>query len=171
MGVAVVGVLIVVYRPGVAGDVVGVLLTLAAVAACASYTVLTRRLLVDDGSLPVVLLQQVAALAFAAALAGSVDLVGGQGWSPGSLSRGSWLAAAASGILYYGLAFWFYLAGLRQVPAAVAGAFLPLIPVFGVATGYLVGERLADRQWLGASIVIAATAVVALTQARTEQVP
>jgi len=41
------------------------------------------------------------------------------------------LAAAASGVRYYGLAFWFYLTGLRQVSASVAGSLITLVPVFG----------------------------------------
>jgi probable blue pigment (indigoidine) exporter len=48
--------------------------------------------------------------------------------------------------------------GLRGVPASIAGSFFPLIPVFGVAAGYFVGERLTDRQWLGATLVVVATA-------------
>ena len=66
--------------------------------------------------------------------------------------------------MYYGAAFWFYLAGLRHVPASVAGAFLPLIPVFGVAAAYLTGDRLDARQWLGAALVVAATVVVSTRQ-------
>jgi drug/metabolite transporter (DMT)-like permease len=63
--------------------------------------------------------------------------------------------------LYYGLAFWLYLAGLRHVQASYAGAFLPLIPVFGIAAGYLIGERLEPRQWVGAAVIVAATAAIA----------
>ena len=48
------------------------------------------------------------------------------------------LGAGLSGILYYGLGFWFYVTGLRHVPASYAGAFLPLIPVFGVAAAFCV---------------------------------
>jgi drug/metabolite transporter (DMT)-like permease len=66
--------------------------------------------------------------------------------------------------LYYGLAFWLYLTGLRHVPASYAGAFLPLIPVFGVTAGYLVGERLEPRQWLGAAVIVVATAAIASLQ-------
>jgi drug/metabolite transporter (DMT)-like permease len=43
--------------------------------------------------------------------------------------------------------------------AAVSG-------VFGVAAGHLVGERLAGRQWLGAVVVVAATAAIAWRQHR-----
>ena len=71
------------------------------------------------------------------------------------------------GVLYYGLGFWFFLTGLRLVPASYAGAFLPLIPVFGLAAGYLVGERLEPRQWVGAVVIVAATAAIALQQRPT----
>jgi drug/metabolite transporter (DMT)-like permease len=64
--------------------------------------------------------------------------------------------------LYYGLGFRCYLTGLRHVPASYAGAFLPLIPVFGVAAGYLVGDRLEPPQWLGALVIVAATAAIAV---------
>lgn len=162
VGVAVVGVLLVLYRPGAAGDARGIALTLAAVTACALYTVLARRLLVDDNALPVVLAQQAAALAFAVVLACAAEAVRGDAWSTSSMTAGSWVAAAASGVLYYGLAFWFYLAALRHVTAAFAGAFLPLVPVFGVAASYLVGERLTVQQWAGAVLVIGAVTVVAV---------
>jgi probable blue pigment (indigoidine) exporter len=164
IAVAVLGVVLVVYQPGATGDAVGIALTLAAVGACALYTVLTRRLLIDDGSLPVVLTQQAAALGFAVSLAVIVQGAGGNGWSTASMTPAAWVGAAASGILYYGAAFWFYLAGLRQIPASVAGAFLPLIPVFGVAVAYLIGERLDPRQWLGAALVVGATFIITTRQ-------
>lgn len=158
---ALVGVLLVIYRPGVAGDAIGVALTVAAVAACACYTVLTRRLLLDDSSLLVALVQQAAALTFAVVLAGGSSAFGvADRGLPAEAS--TWLLAASSGAVYYGFAFWFYVGGLRGVPASIAGAFLPLIPVFGLAAAYLVGERLLDRQWLGAALVILATVAVAI---------
>ena len=70
------------------------------------------------------------------------------------------IGAGVSGVLYYGLGFWFYLSGLRHVPASYAGAFLPLIPLFGVAGGFLIGERLEAWQWVGAILVVIATGVV-----------
>lgn len=161
VAVAVLGVLLVVYAPGAAGDGIGVALTLGAVCACALYTVLVRRLLVDDASLPVIVTQQAAALGFASALLVVVRFFDGQGWSPLALSPGMWAAAAASGVVYYGAAFWLFVAGLRQVPASVAGGVLPLIPVFGVAAGWVAGDRLGPRQWLGAVVVVLAALVVA----------
>ncbi|MDP3967668.1 MAG: DMT family transporter, partial [Nocardioides sp.] len=145
---AMVGVLLVVYRPGASGDTLGVALTMAAVAACALYAVLTRRLLLDDSSLAVVLVQQVAALCFAVVVAGFAMAVGAA--DPGlPEDLATWALAAASGIVYYGFAFWFFVSGLRGVPASVAGSFLPLIPVFGLAAAYVLGDRFTDRQWVG----------------------
>ena len=92
------------------------------------------------------------------------------GWAIGEIGPEALLGAVVSGVLYYGLAFWLYLTGLRHVPASYAGAFLPLIPVFGVAAGYLVGERLESRQWLGAALVILATGFVGLREVRGSRV-
>jgi len=167
VGVAVAGVLLVVYQPGATGQAIGITLTLVSIGCCALYTVLTRRLMLDDSSLNVVLAQQGAALVFAISLATLVGLAGGTGWDLAGLGVESLLGAAASGVLYYGLGFLMFLTGLRTVAASYAGAFLPLIPVFGVAAGYLVGERLEPRQWVGALVIVAATAVIAWRQRST----
>ena len=110
---------------------------------------------------------QLAALLFAALLAVSTRVLLGQDWSMGSVTSTTWLTAAASGILYYGLAFWLFLAALRRIPATVVGAFIPLTPVFGVTAAYLVGERLDAHQWFGAALVIGATGGVAIHQIRS----
>ncbi|MDQ4052798.1 MAG: DMT family transporter [Actinomycetota bacterium] len=164
MVVAVLGVLLVVYQPSASGSGGGVALTLAGVLACALYTVLARRLLLDDASVSVALVQQAAALGFALVVLAGAQAVTGDELDLGSMGLADWLGATASGVLYYGLAFWFYLAGLRQVSAAVAGSFITLVPVFGVAGGYVVGERLTAWQWVGAAVVVAAVAVVAVRQ-------
>jgi drug/metabolite transporter (DMT)-like permease len=72
-------------------------------------------------------------------------------------------------MLYYALAFWLYLTGLRRIPAALAGLFLNLIPIFGVGTGYLLGERLSSLQALGALLIV--TAVGAMLWARSRRMP
>jgi len=157
--VAIAGAIMVLYRPAASGNPIGIALTLAAVAACAFYTVITRRLLLDDSSLVVVLAQQAVALA----LSGLTLIV----LSAAHVRAGevpddviTWVLAAASGIVYYGLAFTFYVSGLRTVPATVAGSLLPLIPVFGLAAGYVTGDRLVGRQWLGVVLVVLAALVV-----------
>jgi drug/metabolite transporter (DMT)-like permease len=158
---AMVGVLLVIYRPGASGDAMGVALTVAAVSACAFYAVLTRRLLLDDSSLAVVLVQQVAALCFAIVVAGIASAIGAAELGlPDDLA--TWALAAASGMVYYGFAFWFFVGGLRGLPASVAGSFLPLIPVFGLAAAYVLGDRLFDRQWVGAVLVILAAVAAAI---------
>jgi drug/metabolite transporter (DMT)-like permease len=164
VAVAIAGVLVVVYQPGATGDAIGITLTVISIGFCALYSVLTRRLLLDDSALAVVLVQQAAALGFAVGLASVVEVLGGPGWDLGGQGAGNWLNAAASGVLYYGAGFWFFVTGLRRVPASVAGSFLPLIPVFGLAAGYLVGERLEPRQWVGAIVIVVATAAIAVRQ-------
>ena len=161
IAVAMAGVLLVVYQPGASGDAVGITLTVVSIGFCAMYAVLTRRLLLDDSSVAVVLAQQLTALVFAVVLATVVAMAGAPGWDLGGHSAGDWMAVGASGVLYYGLGFWFFVTGLRHVPASVAGSFLPLIPVFGLAAAYLVGERLEARQWAGALVIVAATVAVA----------
>ena len=103
VAVAIAGVLLVVYQPGASGNAIGITLTLVSIGFCALYTVLTRRLMLDDSALTVVLAQQAAALVFAIALASVVELAGGPGWDLAGLNAGAWVGAGVSGILYYGL--------------------------------------------------------------------
>ena len=158
VAVALIGVLLVLYRPGAAGSARGIVLTLGAVAACALYAVLTRWLLVDDSSLTVVLVQQSAALAFAVALVATPGLTGSWDHLGLPTDAATWVLAGASGAVYYGLAFWLFIGGLRGVPASVAGSLFPLIPVFGLAAAYVAGDRLTDRQSIGAVVVVVAIA-------------
>lgn len=160
------GVILVVAGDDVRLSVGGVLLTLAGVSACAVYTVASSRYLSDHSALGVVLLQQLAALAFAV-LIGAGAVVSGHGGSLGDVSAMGWASALVAGALYYGVAFWFYLRGLRTCPPAVAGVFINLVPVFGVtAAGLMLGERLDLRQWIGCAVTLAAVTAVAKTQAR-----
>ena len=164
-GAALAGVVLVVFQPGHASGL-GIMLTVAGVAACAVYTVLSSRYLIEATTVSAVFVQQVTALLFALALfAGS--LVVSDPRSLAGVSATAWLSAVAAGAIYYGVAFWFYLAGLRGVTAAVAGLFINLVPVFGITASHLVlGERLSARQWIGAIVVIAAVAGAAFNIGR-----
>jgi probable blue pigment (indigoidine) exporter len=158
--VALSGIVLVVYQPG-GGSPLGVALTVAGVACCAAYSVIARRWLATaDSTAQVVLAQEAYALGFALVLVAAVGLAGGVVWPVGMTAAG-WASAVASGVLYYALAYWFYLTALREVPASIAAVSFYLIPVFGVAGGVLLlGERLAPNQWVGVVIVLAAITVI-----------
>jgi drug/metabolite transporter (DMT)-like permease len=162
------GMALLVWAPGVAGQGFGIAMTLAGVGCCAVYTVMTRQRLGDAPStLRVVLGQQLWALGLAVALlASSFVLVPGVGLA---ISIEAWLSALASGVVYYALAYGFYLAALRHVPASLAASAFYLIPVFGVVGGWLLlRERLDPAQWLGAAIVLAG--VIGIARSNSNEV-
>jgi drug/metabolite transporter (DMT)-like permease len=163
---AIVGVGLVVFQAGNEATAAGVALTTAGVAACAVYTVLSSKYLAEASSLSVVLVQQVAALAFALVLLlGS--LVVSEPRSLAHVSATAWASALVAGTLYYGVAFWFYISGLKGVRAGHAAIFLNLIPVFGLAASYVVlSERLVLRQWVGALVIIGAVITMTVLQGR-----
>ena len=171
--VSVAGVTAVIFQPGAAGDLVGISLTVGAVMACAIYTVLARKLLLNDGSLDVVFVQQVAALVFALGLAGVAVTLGlTEAGPPTDVS--TWILAGVSGVVYYGLAFWLFIAGLRGVTATFAGSLFPLIPVFGLVASYIAGDRFGVQQWIGVTIVLIATSIAGvaqMTRSKTESAP
>ena len=163
---ALTGVILVVAQPGLRLSTVGVALTLGGVGACAVYTVLSSRYLGDESTLGVVRTQQSAALLFASVL-GFGALITGHAGSLTDVSLTAWGSALAAGALYYGVAFWFYLHGLRTCSPGVAGLFINLVPVFGItSSALLLGERLSTRQWGGAAITLVAVTTVAVLQAR-----
>jgi drug/metabolite transporter (DMT)-like permease len=159
--VAVAGLGLVIGQPGSSVSPLGVALTIAGVACCAAYTVVTRRFLATaESTTQVIVMQQVHALAFALVLVAGVWVLGGAVW-PDGVSPAGWASAIASGILYYGLAYWLYLSGLRQVPASLAAVSFYLIPIFGVIGAYLLlGERLQPGQWVGVGIVLGALLII-----------
>lgn len=155
---AVAGMVLVVYDPTASsGQLIGVLLTLAGIACCAAYSVITRRWIPDARETSqVVLAQQAHALVLALVLVLLVGLVGGT-VMPAALTPLGVASAIGSGVLYYAGAYWFYLGALRHVPASFAAVSFYLIPIVGVTAGAaLLGERLDPRQWVGAAIVLAA---------------
>jgi probable blue pigment (indigoidine) exporter len=165
--VALAGMLLVLYDPAASGALLGIALTLGGVGCCAIYTVVARRWLPGAGStLGVVVTQQAYALGFAVALLGAAALVGAE-VLPSRLTPAGVASTFTSGLVYYGLAYWFYLSGLRHVPASIAAASFYLIPVFGVAAATLLGDRLGPAQWLGAVLVMGAVGAIMVRTART----
>lgn len=164
---ALAGVLLVIYEPGGQLAIIGVLLTVAGVSCCAIYTVGSRQLVseaADESNLTVVAGQQAAALIFALLLLILAALITDIA-SVASVTWAGWASALGSGIFYYGLAFWLYIAGLRHIPASSAGVYMNLVPIFGIAASYvLLGEGLGVTQWLGAVITIAAVASLSVSR-------
>jgi probable blue pigment (indigoidine) exporter len=164
--IAVIGLALVVLDPTASGSVVGIALTIAGVVACAVYTVATRKwLLGSDSTFGVVFAQQAHALAFSLVVL-VVVAVAGRTVTAERVSLAALVSAAVSGLLYYTLAYFFYISALRNVRASIAAASFYLIPVFGVAVAWLFGERLAPVQWLGAALVVASVAVITIRVAR-----
>ena len=89
-------------------------------------------------------------------------LVAGVTLVPGGLTPAGLVAAALSGALSFGLGYLFYLGGLRHLPASRAAAVVYLVPVFGVASASLLGERLSPVQWLGALVVTVAVGAISV---------
>ena len=162
---AIAGLAIVLYDPSASGAALGVGLTVAGVACCAAYTVASRRWLPTvDSALGVAVAQQAYALVFALVVL-AVVAAAGQPVLPKVLSPAGVVSTLASGVVYYGLAYWCYLTGLRSVPASVAAVSFYLIPVFGVAAAFLFGDRLGPLQWAGAAVVVSAVAAITVRTA------
>lgn len=63
--------------------------------------------------------------------------------------------AALTGIVQYGLAFWFYLIAIQRMDVRCAALLLNLIPVFGIISSYLfLQERFELVQWIGATLIL-----------------
>jgi probable blue pigment (indigoidine) exporter len=113
-----------------------------------------------------VIVQQIAALAFASVLAITMSIAGRRGALEG-VSGAAWLSALIAGALYYGVAFWFYLHGLRSCGPGVAGLFINLVPIFGIGTASVfLDDRFSSHQWADAALTISAISVVAALQHR-----
>jgi drug/metabolite transporter (DMT)-like permease len=169
-GLAIIGVLLVIGVGSTisnSGSLVGNGLTLAGVFCCALYTVLTRRMITSLDAVVLVALQQTTALVWAGLIWPfelqqlSANLA--------AISLETWLWAVISGIVYYALAFWFYIVGLKKIPASLAGLFLNLIPIFAIGGAYIfLDERLAAMQWVGATLIlVAVVAMLRLQRADT----
>ena len=156
---AMAGVALIIGAPFEGDSLTGVVLTFSAVLACALYSILLRRMDLTDGTLPVVFLQQISALAFAVVV---LFIAPGQSLGTINATPSQVASAIVAGAFYYGVAFLLYVAGLRRTSAARAGMFLTLIPVFGLLfSALLLGEALDTGQFLGSIVVIGSMTVLA----------
>ena len=168
---AIIGVAIIVGNPSSSDSnntFWGNIFALSSTACAALYVVWMRRITSTQNPLIALAILQTVAM-----------IVGFLAWLTGghiaphmssNVSMFQLMAAAGTGIIYYGLAFWLYLLGLQKVPASLAGLYLNLVPVFTVGLAFvLLGERLTSMQWGGATIVLASVAGISLLIARNEQ--
>jgi drug/metabolite transporter (DMT)-like permease len=74
--------------------------------------------------------------------------------------------AMLTGLMYYAVAYWLYLAALSRVSAALAGASFNLIPIVTVTVAFVfLGERLNGLQIAGALLIlVSASALFWLTR-------
>ncbi len=97
---------------------IGNSLVLAGVFCCSLYAVLTRRVVITLDILPLVALQQTVAWIWALAI-WPTELLHGVIQNLSTISVIGWGWAALSGILYYAVAYWFYVSGLKRTPRAL----------------------------------------------------
>ena len=136
------------------GGAIGNLLILGGVFCCALYTVLARDSHHTTNPLVAVALQQTFAFLMAVAIL-PLEI----GRNPvavlSHIDGATWIWAPVTGIIYYALAFWFYLQGLARTRVTVAGIFINLIPLFGISAAYFIlGERLVTTQWIGTMTIL-----------------
>src|SRR6185503_16540865 len=85
-----------------------------------------------------------------------------EGLPPAPATAGPVIALAALAIAGTLLPFWLFAYGQAHVPAGIAGAFLNLEPLIGVAVGWVgFGEAVAANQLLGGVAVLAGIALSA----------
>jgi drug/metabolite transporter (DMT)-like permease len=148
------------------GQTYGASLILLGVLCCAIYTVVSRDIAASTEPLAIVVIQQTVGLAWALSI-WPVELQGSALKTLSNLTTAELFGAIASGLMYYALAFWFYLNGLRSVPASHAGGFFNLIPVFGIVLAWVfLGERMYFEQWIGASVILASVVTLQIVAAR-----
>lgn len=164
---AMVGVALIVGSPSSGATLAGIALTFAAVLACALYSVLLRLMRLSEGTLPIVLIQQLSALSFAVI---ALLVVEAPQISVGTPTSAETFSAVCAGGLYYGVAFLLYVAGLRRTSAARAGVFLTLVPVFGLVFSVaLLGETVGLGGFIGAITVVAAMGFLGVMDSRRSQ--
>lgn len=153
--VAVVGAGVASFAGAGRSHVAGILLTVGAVACCALYTVVADRWMETDATLGVVIAQQL----WAVGPLGGLVLVGAAKGllEVPAVGAMAWASAIGSGVLYYGVAFWAFLTGLRATSTTTAAVSLTLIPVFGLAAGAVfLGESISMMRAMAATVIVVA---------------
>ena len=101
---------------------------------------------------------------FAIALATFVELAGGPGWDLGGHGAGDWLAARSPASCTTDSGSGSSSPACARSRPRWPGRSCRSSRYSGSRPGYLVGERLEPRQWVGAVVIVAATAAIAIRQ-------
>ncbi len=134
---------------------IGDSLVLAGITVAGFYVILSRRLIAAYDGLRLAAIQQSAGLAFAVVALIAANLLQLAPMSLDKMTGDVIFIVILSGLLQFALPFWLYLLALRHTRASITALFLPLIPLSGVATAYLLlGETLVAAQWLGALLIV-----------------
>jgi drug/metabolite transporter (DMT)-like permease len=139
-----------------ARGLLGDFLVLAGITVAGFYVILSRRLIAAYDGLRLAAIQQSAGLGFAIVALIVASLLQVPPLPLDKMTVDVVVIVILSGLLQFALPFWLYLLALRHTRASITALFLPLIPLSGVATAYLLlGETLDPAQWMGALLIIA----------------
>jgi drug/metabolite transporter (DMT)-like permease len=143
-------------------SLLGTSLIFCGTASAAFYVVLSGRIAMYADPIYIVAWQQTVALAFALVMLPVQWTVHTQTQTfPSTLSL--WLMVALSGIVQFALAFSLYMKALSAVSANLAGSFLNLTPVFGLAGAFVfLREQFSILQMAGAALTIVSVTLISL---------
>lgn len=149
MALAVVGCVLTAGIGARGGDPLGIALVLLAMASLSVYIVLSRRVMVSlpgQGSAAVMISATAVVFAIVALATGSFELGGG--------SRAAWLVALLA-LVSTALPITLFIVGLKRIGAGRAAIYSTIEPVVTVAAAAaLLGERIADIQYLGGALIL-----------------
>lgn len=139
----------------------GQLLVFGGTLSAAIYVVLSSKVSGSINPLVMVAYQQVAAIVLAL---GALLLSGvlGEIKLPHTDAM-QWILAIVSGVIQYAVAFALYFYATRFISASSAGAFLCMVPVFGVAGGCVfLGENISPFQLCGGALTLVAISIMSI---------
>lgn len=139
----------------------GYLLIFAGTFSAAAYVVLSSHISLTLNPLVMIGYQQISAMILALVLLIASLWHGSSSWS--NASPEIWTLALISGVLQYSIAFALYFNAVRHIGTSLSGAFLCLVPIFGVTGGWLVlNEAMTYSKFFGAFFAIAAISVMSI---------
>jgi drug/metabolite transporter (DMT)-like permease len=151
------------------GQIYGATLILLGVLCCAVYTVAARNIVREFDPMAIIAIQQSTGLLWAFCI-WPFELEASALLQLTKLTATEMIGGLLSGLLYYALAFWFYLNGLRSMTASRAGTFFNLIPVFGIGLAFIfLGERLSPSQLLGALAILCSVLWLQISAAQKDE--